>query len=85
MKKKLYVVFDKVAEEAMPIFEGKNDGVAWRKFADVRDKTEGIRIEDFDLYRVGSFDTETMVLEGDLKLISESLHLVEEIEDAKGI
>lgn len=51
----LYCVFDKVAEEAGPIFEAKNDAIAQRNFMKLLERTGGMQ-SDFVLYSVGKFD-----------------------------
>lgn len=57
MKTGVYVIFDKVAEECGPIFEAKNDAVAYRSFAKLRDSADSPG--DFKLLKLGLFNHET--------------------------
>lgn len=57
----LYVIYDKVACESGPIFEAKNDSVAFRDFTKVIQK-DPINPADFELLRIGSIDHETNIL-----------------------
>lgn len=58
MKTGMYVIYDKVAQECGPLFEAKNDGVAYREYARLREGTENP--EDFQLLKMGLFDHETL-------------------------
>lgn len=62
MKYSLYVIFDKVAKESGFPFDAKNDEVALRKFngfiAQV-EKDSPSSVDEFELRRVGSFDSES--------------------------
>lgn len=54
---KLYSVCDTVAEEFGPIYSCKNDEVAKRAFHDlIKDSSTPL---DYDLYFVGTFNTDT--------------------------
>lgn len=55
MKNRLYVIFDRVAEESGPIFEAKNDGVAYRMYEKYMDGKD-VEREEFKLLKVGTFD-----------------------------
>lgn len=59
MKTKIYCIFDRIAQEAGPIFEAKNDGIALRMYHQVNLPGSS---EDYYLLRVGDFDHETCVL-----------------------
>lgn len=51
----LYSVYDKVAEQAGPIFQAVNDGVALRQFKNVLKGVDAP--DDFELRRIGRFNT----------------------------
>lgn len=53
---RLYVIFDKLADEAGPVFEAKNDKVAYRQF--MNSMPDNIDQADFDLRCVGKIDKE---------------------------
>ena len=54
---KLYSVFDSVAEEFGPIYSCKNDEVAKRAFHElIKDSSSSL---DYDLYFLGTFNTDT--------------------------
>lgn len=59
MKINLYSIFDKVAEEFGPLYQAKNDAVAQRNFYMAVKDIDGTQ---HDLYRIGSWDTETGLL-----------------------
>lgn len=86
MEKRLYVIYDSVAEQAGPIFEAKNDGTAWRQYEQVRDKKIPTP-KDFSLIRVGTFDDETLDITPETtREINANLSIAEEIEnEAQGI
>lgn len=54
----LYVVYDRTAEEAGPIFQAKNDAVASRAFQQLVNQQE--YPEDFRLMHVGEFSSEAL-------------------------
>lgn len=60
MKYELYTVFDVVARESGPIFQQKNHSCALREFERMMSKTPGA--EDYKLFWIGQYDTESMVL-----------------------
>ena len=55
----IYTIYDRVAQEAGPIFEAKNDAVALRSAEQLLERSER---SDFAVYRLGQFDRETMQL-----------------------
>jgi len=55
---KLYVVFDKVAAEAGPVFQAKNDGVALRQYNELLVKNQVKNTEEYQLLCLGQYDTE---------------------------
>lgn len=57
MVSKLYVIFDKLAEESSPIFQAKNDAVAMRMYLG-SPLPDGAKREDFILRCVGEYDHE---------------------------
>lgn len=58
---KLYVIQDKIAEESGPIFEAKNDGVAFRKYQ--KTINEVGNSDEYALYCVGEIDHENNVIQ----------------------
>lgn len=58
---KLYCIYDRVAQEAGPIFEAKNNGVALRMFSGVNLPGNA---DDFSLMCIGEFDHSRMWIEG---------------------
>ena len=59
MKVNIYTIYDKVACEAGPIFQAKNDGVALRCFMSLIKDTPNIVPSDYDVYCLGEFDTDS--------------------------
>lgn len=57
---KLYVIYDRAAEECGPVYEAKNDQVAIRQFKQVMEKAIAGAWDEFWLYSVGELDTKTM-------------------------
>lgn len=82
----LYIIFDRVAQEGGPIFEAKNDMVAYRNFQRLVNKME--HQEDFRLMKVGKYlhdtvrievlDVPTEVLNGSEEDIQNELDLIKE-------
>ena len=58
MKVNIYTIYDKVACEAGPIFQAKNDTVALRCFMSLMKDTSSVNPTDYDVYCLGEFDTE---------------------------
>ena len=58
---KVYSIYDKVGEESGNLFEAKNDAIALRIFSRLQ-FPEGEKIEDYDLYCVGYFDRDKVLL-----------------------
>ncbi len=58
MKVNIYTFYDKVACEAGPIFQAKNDTVALRCFMSLMKETPSVNPADYDVYCLGEFDTE---------------------------
>ena len=61
MINELFTIYDKVAQEAGPIFQAKNLYVAMRYVKDMI-KDNRINLTEYDLVRLGSFDSESMAL-----------------------
>ena len=59
MKVNIYTIYDKVACEAGPIFQAKNDTVALRCFMSLMKETPSVNPTDYDVYCLGDFDTES--------------------------
>jgi len=53
----LYVIYDRVAEESGPIYEAKNDGIAWRFMNKHLERLEVFKT-DYLLLQVGTIDHE---------------------------
>ncbi len=62
----LYTIYDKVSKECGPVFQAKNFGVAKRYVEDMV-KNNPIKLDEYTLYQLASFDSET------LKLVSQSI------------
>lgn len=60
MKQNLYVIYDKTAEEAGPIFQAVNNGVALRQVVNVLKPLPASLRDEYKLVKVGEFDTLTM-------------------------
>lgn len=61
MNTELFTIYDKVAQEAGPIFQAKNIYVAMRYVKDMI-KDNNINLTEYDLVRLGTFDSESMFL-----------------------
>lgn len=57
MIQKLYTVFDKVAEEAGPVFTAVNDGVAIRSY--VKILNQAADPNDYQLLHIGEYNTKS--------------------------
>ena len=64
MKRNLYVIYDKVAEESGPVQEFKNDGIANRWYAEImaKDDVTWNLSADFELYHLGEIDKTTNII-----------------------
>jgi len=56
----LYVIFDKVAQEAGPVFSAKNDGIALRSCRNIMADVDNL--DDYRILCVGSFDNVSCVV-----------------------
>ncbi len=61
MNNELFTIYDKVAQEAGPIFQAKNLYVAMRYVKDMI-KDNNINLTEYDLVRLASFDSESMII-----------------------
>lgn len=61
MNTELFTIYDKVAQEAGPIFQAKNLYVAMRYVKEMI-KDNKINLFEYDLVRLGTFDSESMFL-----------------------
>ena len=61
MNTELFTIYDKVAQEAGPIFQAKNLSVAMR-YVNEMIKDNKLNLHEYDLVRLGSFDSESMFL-----------------------
>ncbi len=83
----LYTIFDNVSKECGPVFQAKNFGVA-RRYVEDMVKNNPIKLEEFSLEQVATFNTETCrvipldVLSWDLSEIC-SADVVESVEEVK--
>lgn len=67
--KNLYCVYDKVAKEFADPFKQNNDDSACRAFLGWLKKDTQIHSEDYSLYLVGYFDSESGTITPDFKEI----------------
>lgn len=62
----MYVIFDRVANEAGFPFDAKNDDVAKRRFEDIINRqirpVKTVSVDDYELHHVGQFDSEACSL-----------------------
>ena len=78
-KMNLYVVYDKIAGECGPVFEAKNDGVAWRQYRYLINENPTIVQDDFSLVKVGTIDMESMIIEPGQILLDLEVKGLEEV------
>lgn len=62
---KVYCIYDRVAEEAAPLFTAKNDKIACRHFRNALEFNKVNEPKDFMLYCLGEFDPDQPALFGD--------------------
>lgn len=60
MKMGMYVIYDKVAEEAGPIFQAVNNGVALRQAVNVLKPLPVSLRDEYQLVKVAEFETKDM-------------------------
>ena len=83
----IYTIYDKVSEECGPVFQAKNFGVAKRYVEDLV-KNNPIKLDEYTLYQLASFDSETLklvsqsILSWDLsEIFGDSVESVEEVDE----
>ena len=59
----LYVVFDRVAQESMPIFETRNDGTALRMYQKAIMEADDVPDNEMMLLKLGTIDHDTNLIE----------------------
>lgn len=75
MEGKLYLVYDRMADEHGPVFQSRNDGTALRTFTSMlKDTTYP---EDFELLCVASIDKSGNVVENKYNVEKQNIELVE--------
>ena len=57
----IYTIYEKVSKECGPVFQAKNFGVAKRYIEDMV-KKDPIKLDEYSLYQIASFDTESCKL-----------------------
>lgn len=58
----LYTIYDKIAEEAGPLFHAPNNKVARRNYDAMLSQVSDVSKDDYILYRVGEFDTDKAMI-----------------------
>lgn len=83
----IYTIYDKVSKECGPVFQAKNFGVAKRYVEDML-KNNPIKFDEYTLYHIGSYDTETgklfsqSIISWDFsEIFGDSVESVEEVEE----
>lgn len=60
----VYTIYDRVAEEAGPLFLAVNDAVALRSYRQLVQSAGVVAEEEYTLYKIGSYDSKTMKVDG---------------------
>ena len=81
----LYVIFDRTAEEAGPVFEAINDGIALRGAVKALSGLPKPLREEYALYRIGSLESKSMSVTGFPEIIEIDMSLSFERSDAQYI
>lgn len=82
MKLGIYVIFDKVAEQAGPLFQAKNDGVAMRMVSVMKAQKQIVNDDDYSLLFLGKYDDELCEVEGkEVRVVNVSMSLTEDESD----
>lgn len=74
----LYTIYDRIAEDAGPIFCAKNDGVANRQYQHLLNEYQTDPLH-FKLHRLGSFNTSTMIITS----LDTPVEVVREVKNVK--
>lgn len=64
MRYELYTVIDRVAEEAGPVFQAVNVGIAQRNFRQLMSQIPEVDKDSYVLVHIGSYDSERATVEG---------------------
>jgi hypothetical protein len=62
MEMRLYVIYDKVAQESGPLFSAVNDGVAIRNFRGILKDVTAVDKDSYRLFFIGTYDNVKMNL-----------------------
>ncbi len=63
MKINIYTIYDKLAKESGPLFQAKNDQVAFRQFQTQLKDIKNIQVQDFELLNIAEYDNENCQLQ----------------------
>ncbi len=63
MKINVYTIYDKLARESGPLFQAKNDKVAYRQFQTQLKEIKNIQKQDFELLNIAEYDNEACQLQ----------------------
>lgn len=86
MKAQIYVIYDRVAMESGPIFEARNDGVAFRQYSAVVQRAKGANAEEYQLLKLGEIDHDTNVISPcDAEEIYIGLQLIDQEEENSAV
>lgn len=88
MKRNLYVIYDRVAEESGPVFEAVNDGIANRRYKALisEQSHEWFDENDYILFQVGTIDKTTNVVTAiEPNEIYIKLSLIDEEKNAESV
>ncbi len=90
MIRRLYVIHDRVAEEAGPIFEAINDGIAHRNFkrfmSENTAKDHYFEELDFQLVHLGEIDKTTLIITpSDPHDVNVKISLIDEEQNDKSL
>jgi hypothetical protein len=78
----LYTVRDRVAEESGPIFQAKNDGIAYRAYSELLQSATNSKPDDYMLLHLGSYDNETTTIKTTtVRQVYIGLTMVDELEE----
>ena len=84
MEQRIYVIYDKVALQSGPVFEARNDGVAYRNFKRFLDNEVTVEyVDDYKLLFVGSInhDSSELVPEIPPQEVGPTFDMVDQIEE----
>ncbi len=63
MKTNVYTIYDKLARESGPLYQAKNDAVAYRQFCTQLKEIKNINEDDFELLNIAEYDNEECQLQ----------------------